>query len=130
MARARQPIRGLVFKRAHGRGDQPRTVSQEQEVTFMRRPSFQRFVRALLGASLLALLIAGSALAHTQTVNPAGSGEGFSDRPISRAWAQAHCNAASPALVGEASDGVVQFKPPTALTCPAVPNPGGQVHGD
>lgn len=30
------------------------------------RRSIQRFVHALLGASLLALLIAGSALAHTQ----------------------------------------------------------------
>lgn len=94
------------------------------------RPSIQRFVRALLGASLLALLIAGSALAHTQTVNPKGNGEGFSDRPISNPWAQAHCNAASPALVGEASGGVVQFKPAAALPCPAVPNPGGQIHGD
>jgi hypothetical protein len=94
------------------------------------RRSIQRFVHALLAASLLALLVAGSALAHTQTVNPKGNGEGFSDRPISNPWAQAHCHAASPALVGEASGGVVQFKPPTALACPAVPNPGGQVHGD
>jgi hypothetical protein len=95
----------------------------------LQRP-VQSFVRAIAGASLLALLVAGSALAHTQTVNPKGNGEGFSDRPISKPWAQAHCNAASPALVGEASGGVVQFKPPTALACPAVPNPGGQVHGD
>ena len=89
------------------------------------RPSIQRFVRALLGASLLALLIAGSALAHTQTVNPNGNGEGFT-RPISKAWVQAHCHAASPALVSEASNGVVQFRPAAALPCPAVANPGVQ----
>lgn len=93
------------------------------------RRSIQRFVRALVGASLLALLTAGSALAHIQSVNPNGNGEGFT-RPISNPWAQAHCNAASPALVSEASKGVVQFLPAAALPCPAVPNPGGQVHGD
>jgi hypothetical protein len=93
------------------------------------RRSIQRFVHALLGASLLALLIAGSALAHTQTVNPNGNGEGFT-KPISKAWAQAHCHAASPALVSEASNGVVQCLPAAALPCPAVPNPGGQIHGD
>jgi hypothetical protein len=83
----------------------------------------------MLAASLLTLLIAGSALAHTQTVNPNGNGEGFT-KPISNPWAQAHCHAASPALVGEASNGVVQFLPAAALPCPAVPNPGGQIHGD
>jgi len=88
-----------------------------------------RLVRALVGASLLTLLIAGSALAHTQSVNPNGNGAGFT-RPISNPWAQAHCHAASPAIVGEASNGVVQFLPAAALPCPAVPNPGGQVHGD
>ena len=93
------------------------------------RRSMPRFVRALLGGSLLALLIGGSALAHTQTVNPNGNGEGFT-KPISKAWAQAHCHAASPALVSEASNGVVQFLPAAALPCPAVPNPGGQIHGD
>lgn len=93
------------------------------------RRSIRRFVHALLCASLLALLIAGSALAHTQTVNPNGNGEGFT-KPISKAWAQAHCHAASPALVSEASNGVVQFLPTAALPCPAVPNPGGQIHGD
>jgi hypothetical protein len=93
------------------------------------RRSIERFVHAMLAASLLTLLIAGSALAHTQTVNPNGNGEGFT-KPISNPWAQAHCHAASPALVGEASNGVVQFLPAAALACPAVPNPGGQIHGD
>jgi len=91
--------------------------------------SVTRLVRAVVGACLVALLIASSALAHTQTVTPKGNGDGFT-KPISKAWAQAHCHAASPALVGEASNGVVQFLPATALPCPAVPNPGGQVHGD
>ncbi|MFP5341909.1 MAG: hypothetical protein ACLGIJ_03130 [Candidatus Limnocylindria bacterium] len=89
----------------------------------------QRSVQALLGASLVTMIVAGTALAHTQTVNPKGNGEGFT-KPISRAWAQAHCHAASPALVSEASNGVVQFLPAAALPCPAVPNPGGQTHGD
>lgn len=93
------------------------------------RRSIERVAQALLGASLAALLIAGPALAHSQTVDPNGNGDGFT-KPISRAWAQAHCHAASPALVGEASNGVVEFNPPTALPCPAVPNPGGQIHGD
>lgn len=93
------------------------------------RRSTQRFVHSLLGASLLALLATGSALAHTQTVNPNGNGEGFT-RPISKPWAQAHCHAESPGLVSEASNGVVQFLPAAALSCPAVHNPGGQVHGD
>ncbi|MCZ7554683.1 MAG: OsmC family protein [Anaerolineales bacterium] len=44
--------------------------------------------------------------------------------------AQAHCHAASPAIISEASNGVVQFLPAGALPCPAVPNPGGQIHGD
>jgi hypothetical protein len=93
------------------------------------RRSIKLFVRALLGASLLTLLTAASAMGHTQTVNPNGNGEGFA-KPISNPWAQAHCHAASPALVGEASNGVVQFLPAAALPCPAVPNPGGQIHGD
>jgi hypothetical protein len=93
------------------------------------RRSIQRFVYATLAASLLALLVAGSALAHTQTVDPKGNSEGFT-RPISNPWAQAHCNAASPALIYEASNGVVQFLPAGAFDCPAVPNLGGQIHGD
>lgn len=94
------------------------------------RRSIQRFVQAMLAASLFTMVTAGSALAHTQTVDPKGNGEGFTNRPISRPWAQAHCHAASPALVGEASKGVVQFLPAAALPCPAVPNPGGQLPGD
>ncbi|NJD28947.1 MAG: hypothetical protein FIA92_11695 [Chloroflexi bacterium] len=93
------------------------------------RRSFHRVVRAVLGASLLALVTASTALGHSQTVDPNGNGDGFT-KPISKAWAQAHCHAASPAIISEASNGVVQFLPAGALPCPAVPNPGGQIHGD
>jgi len=93
------------------------------------RRSIIRSVRALAGASLLALFAAGTALGHSQAVDPNGNGDGFT-KPISNAWAQAHCHAASPAVVSEASNGVVQFLPAGALPCPPVPNPGGQIHGD
>lgn len=83
--------------------------------------------RALLLAATMLVLSFGAAAAHTQTVTPNGNGDGFT-KPISRAWAQAHCNAESPAIVADASGGVVQFLPPGALPCPPVQNPGGQVH--
>jgi hypothetical protein len=72
---------------------------------------------------------AATAAAHSQTVTPNGNGEGFT-KPISNPWAQAHCHAAAPAIVADRSGGVVQFSPAAALSCPAVLNPGGQVHGD
>jgi len=91
--------------------------------------SIRRVAGALLTATMLLALSAASASAHSQTVTPNGNGEGFT-RPISNPWAQAHCHAASPAIVAERSDGVVQFLPASALPCPAVANPGGQIHGD
>jgi hypothetical protein len=84
-------------------------------------------IRALLLATTMIVLSVGTAAAHTQTVTPNGNGEGFT-KPISKRWAQAHCNAQSPALVADASGGVVQFLPAAALPCPPVPNPGGQIH--
>jgi hypothetical protein len=84
--------------------------------------------RAGAAAALLLAASAGGAAAHSITVTPNGDGEGFGPRPISKAWAQAHCNAASPGHIASTSDGVVQFQPPGALDCPAVANPGGQVH--
>ena len=83
--------------------------------------------RALLLAAMMLVMSVGTAAAHTQTVTPNGNGEGFT-KPISKAWAQAHCNAESPAIVADASGGVVQFLPAAALPCPAVQNPGDQVH--
>jgi len=88
------------------------------------------FTRALAAAVVVLALSAGGLLAHSQTVTPPGRGEAVVSGPISNPWAQAHCNAASPAIVTDASNGVVRFMPAAALPCPAVPNPGGQVHGD
>jgi hypothetical protein len=88
--------------------------------------------RATIGAAGATLLLASSgglAFAHTQTVTPRGlGGEEVVTGPISKNWAQAHCNAASPAIVTEASGGVMVFTPDEALPCPPVENPGGQVH--
>jgi hypothetical protein len=83
---------------------------------------------ALLGA--LALAVVPAAQAHTQTVNPPGQGEpGIVSDPISKPFAQAHCHAEAPAVVADASNGVVSFSPAGALPCPSVANPGGQTTG-
>jgi hypothetical protein len=68
--------------------------------------------RAAVVATMLLVLGAGSAAAHMQTVDPNGNGEGFEDRPISKSWAQAHCQAASPLIIADRSGGVVEFTPP------------------
>ena len=86
-----------------------------------------RAASAVLAATMLLALGATSVAAHSQTVNPNGNGDGFT-KPISKPFAQAHCNSAAPKVVAEASDGVVLFSPAAALPCPAIPNPGGQVH--
>lgn len=83
-----------------------------------------------LGAGLLLAASAASALGHSQIVQPPSKSDAIVSGPISKPWAQAHCHAASPGLVAGRSNGVVQFLPAAALPCPAVPNPGGQVHGD
>jgi hypothetical protein len=90
-------------------------------------PIRNALARALPLAAMMLVLSVGTAAAHTQTVTPNGNGDDFT-KPISKAWAQAHCNAQSPAIVADASGGVVQFLPAGALPCPAVPNPGGQTH--
>jgi hypothetical protein len=78
----------------------------------------------------LALAVPSAALAHTQTVTPPGQDAPvIQSDPISKPYAQAHCHAQSPAIVSEASGGVVAFSPAGALPCPPVPNPGGQVTG-
>ena len=83
--------------------------------------------RALAATTLLLAVGATSVAAHSQTVDPNGNGEGFI-KPISNPFAQAHCNSAAPGVVATASNGVVTFRPAEALPCPAIPNPGGQVH--
>lgn len=90
----------------------------------------RRALAAAASASILALAVAGSALGHSQTVQPPPLDEPVVIGPISRAWAQAHCNASSPAIVADRSGGVVRFLPGAALPCPLIANPGGQVHGD
>jgi hypothetical protein len=91
--------------------------------------STRRLAAALLGSAMLIGLGATQVAAHSQTVNPNGNGEGFT-KPISNAWAQAHCNSSAPEVVADASNGVVRFNPAAALPCPAIANPGGQVHPD
>ena len=92
-----------------------------------RHRSISLAARAALAATMLLALGATSVAAHSQTVNPNGNGDGFT-KPISNPWAQAHCNSSAPAVVFEASGGVVRFSPAAALPCPAIENPGGQVH--
>jgi hypothetical protein len=89
----------------------------------MKRPLF-----SLVAALALLAGLAVPVAAHSQTVTPPGRDSVVSG-PISNAWAQAHCHAASPGVVAGASNGVVVFTPQGALDCPAVANPGGQVTG-
>jgi hypothetical protein len=88
----------------------------------------RRTIVASAGGSLLVLAAAGSALAHSQTVQPPSHDQPVVIGPISKAWAQAHCHAAAPAIVADASGGVMRFLPGAALPCPAIANPGGHVH--
>jgi hypothetical protein len=89
-----------------------------------RRLSFA----GLLAGTVMIGLGALPAVAHSQLVQPPSKDAPVVAGPISNAWAQAHCHAASPAIVAERSDGVVQFLPAGPLPCPPVPNPGGQAH--
>lgn len=87
-------------------------------------------LRALPTAIAIGTLMVGPVAAHSQTVRPPSHDEPVVSGPISNPWAQAHCHATSPTLVADRSNGVVSFTPATVLACPAVPNPGGRVHGD
>jgi hypothetical protein len=91
----------------------------------------QKSKRALASVSVVAILaLAGShaAYGHSQTVTPPSEEVPVVTGPISKPYAQAHCNSNAPATVAEASNGVVVFTPAGALPCPPIPNPGGQVH--
>ena len=92
--------------------------------------SIKKSATSLVLASLLTLMSASALFAHSQVVTPKSRDVPVVSGPISKPWAQAHCHAASPAIVADRSKGVVQFLPAAALPCPAVANPGGQVHGD
>lgn len=88
-----------------------------------------RRVTTVVAAAMLGVgMLAAPAMAHSQTVQPPSKESPVVSGPISNAWAQAHCNAQSPAIAANASGGVVTFSPQGPLPCPAVPNPGGQVH--
>ena len=87
-----------------------------------------RVLAAVAATSAVMIATAGAAGAHSQTVQPPPKSSPTVSGPISNSWAQAHCNAASPGVVGEASNGVMTFSPAGALPCPPTPNPGGQVH--
>lgn len=78
------------------------------------RTTLRPVIRALLAATMVLALSATAAAAHRQTVDPNGNGDGFT-KPISNPWAMAHCRAASPLLVADASNGVVQFTPARAF---------------
>lgn len=78
------------------------------------RLSIRALARAAATATLLLSMSVATAAAHTQTVDPTGNGDGFT-KPISNPWAMAHCQAASPVIVADASGGVVQFNPARAF---------------
>lgn len=81
---------------------------------------------AMLATIAFAVGAPPPAAAHRQIVTPPSKDEPVVDRPISNPWAQAHCNAAAPEVLG--TDSVVGFAPYAALPCSPVPNPGGQVN--
>ena len=80
----------------------------------MRTMTLRVLARALGGAVLIGVMSVASVAAHSQTVDPNGNGEGFT-KPISKPWAMAHCQAASPLHVDETSGGVVAFNPGIAF---------------
>ena len=81
--------------------------------------------------ALVLTVAAAPVAAHRQIVTPPGQESPVVSGPISKPWAQAHCNANSPSIIEERSNGVVQFLPKSGTDlCPAVPNPGDQIHGD
>lgn len=90
----------------------------------------KRSLYSLVAALALLAAMAVPVAAHSQTVTPPGQDAAVVSGPISKAWAQAHCHAAAPAVVAGASNGVVVFTPPAALPCtPDLKNPGGQSTG-
>ena len=83
-----------------------------------------------IGAAIgvISMLGAGPALAHSQTVSPPGHEDPVREgEAVSRQWAQAHCNAASPEVL--ADSGVAAFSPAGALAClEEYENPAGRSH--
>ena len=94
----------------------------------MTRGNVRKTVAAIASASLSALTLAGGASAHALIVTPPGQDGAVVNQPVSNPYAQAHCHAQSPSQLSD-SPAAAQFAPGTALPCPPVPNPGGQVTG-
>jgi hypothetical protein len=89
----------------------------------MRRFLFAAFI------GVASISMAAPAAAHSQTVTPPGQ-EPVVSGPIAVPWVQGHCHAQAPAVVADASGGVVVFTPPGAFPCSdLITNPGGQVTG-
>jgi hypothetical protein len=87
-------------------------------------------MKRIITVSAVTLLLmfagAGSASAHSLTVQPPSHDQPVFSSPISTGWAHAHCEAAAPAVATDAS-AVITFSPPQALGgCPVVPPPGHQ----
>ena len=90
----------------------------------------KRSLFSLVAAIALLAAMAVPVAAHSQTVTPPGQDDPVVMGPISKMWAQAHCHAAAPGVVAEASGGVVVFTPAEALECKDEwLNPGGQITG-
>lgn len=102
-----------------------------ETTVLVRRVSASRKVRTALLAAAFTLVLAPTALAHTQTVAPPGQDAPvILNDPIARPWIQGHCKAEAPAVSGEASGGVATFSPTQPLPCdPAIVNPGGHSTG-
>ena len=103
-------------------------MSTTHRATSQHQGRIRRLTGIWIATLALLALTAAPALAHGQTVQPPSKENPVVSGPISNAWAQAHCNAQSPAVVADASGGVVIFTPQGPLPCPEVANPGGHVH--
>lgn len=88
----------------------------------------KRVARAVMASAMLLALSSATVAAHQVVITPNGNGDGFGPLPISKVWAQAHCNASSPSHIADSSKGVVQFLPASPKPCDPIANPGGQIH--
>lgn len=80
-----------------------------------------RLGTALVTATIVAVTATASAAAHSQTIDPNGNGP-TRTKPVSRAWAQAHCNARSPEILATtAAHAANSFTPAASLPCPTEP---------
>lgn len=84
----------------------------------MRSTTTRPIRRAAFMAGVLLALSAGAVSAHSQTIDPNGNGP-TRTKPVSRAWAQAHCHAESPLILATtAVHAANSFSPTGFLLCP------------